>query len=323
MAGRRSGGGTPKGEEVDTSVVLAESITHEDQDRPKLVDGQGAPEESAKKPEVELVLEDEGGEAGDKPKGAEGPRREAPRGEGGKGKDDDPEKRNLKAALKETRGKTRSIKAELETTRAQLAEEERKRKALESDAASKARMDKLDEAGDIKEALPHIVEEVFGKVEPFVVNQRKSIIEISQNYMRDRHTDYDDLLEKSGVAAGITLDTNGRPSDPVMWRRIMLDSTDPGRDAYQLSRELLGLEDDPAVKPNDKGGAPKEARREDQAPLRTESERPRGIGGLPASTGRELRRLSYEDIDKMNEVEYDKLPKHVKEEYLAGRPSAT
>ena len=72
------------------------------------------------------------------------------------------------------------------------------------------------------------------------------------------------------------------------------------------------------MKLNDKGGAPRVERREDLPPLRTEAERPRGIGGLPASTGREPRKITFEDIAKMSDEEYARLPGHIKEAYLAG-----
>jgi len=111
-----------------------------------------------------------------------------------------------------------------------------------------------------------------------------------------------------------------------------LRSDDPAEDAYQLGLDLLEKQGsarpaaeaqktaDGAVVLDEKAGDRTDGRREVLETLSQNADRPRGIGSLPAAEGRVIRKLTSDDISKMSDAEYQRLPQHVRDAYLAGGP---
>ena len=240
---------------------------------------------------------------------------------------------NLQKAIREERGKRRSVLAELEDTKERLRLVDEHRHSQQSEEARAARAAKLDEAADIKEALPHITEAVRADLDPFIAGARRAGIKASEKVSRLIHSDYDDVLQKSGVQAAITIDpATGKAPDPVMWNMLILRSDDPAEDAYQLGLDLLEKQGSArpaaeaektaggAVVLDEKAGDRTDGRREVLETLSQNADRPRGIGSLPAAEGRVIRKLTSDDISKMSDAEYQRLPQHVRDAYLAGGP---
>lgn len=237
---------------------------------------------------------------------------------------------NLQKALRESRGMRRSVLAELEETRAKLRLVDDQQQARDSEAKKAARDAKLDEVVDIKEALPHITEAVRADLDPYIASARRAGIKASERVSRLIHQDYDEVLKQSGVQAAITIDpATGKAPDPVMWTMLILRSDDPAEDAYNLGLDLLekqGSARPASDVPEDTGkvvldmtaGDRSQGRREVLDTLATNADRPRGIGSLPAAEGRVIRKLTSEAISQMPDAEYARLPKHIREAYLAG-----
>lgn len=238
--------------------------------------------------------------------------------------------KNLQHAIREERGKRRSVLAELEETRARLRLVDDDRQRQQSEEAKAARAAKLDEAVDIKDALPHITEAVRADLDPFIASARRAGIKASERVTRLIHKDYDEVLQKSGVQAAITIDpATGKAPDPVMWNMLVLRSDDPAEDAYNLALDLLEKQGtarpDPEPKKaeetvvlDEKAGDRTDGRREVLETLSQNADRPRGIGSLPAAEGKVVRRLTSEAISQMSDAEYARLPAHIREAYLAG-----
>lgn len=261
-----------------------------------------------------------------------------PEGDGTPAKVTDADKaKNLQYALREERDKRReerhkhrSVLAELEETRTRLRLVDEQRQREQSNEAKAARAAKLDEAVDIKEALPHITEAVRADLDPFIASARRAGIKASERVSRLIHTDYDEVLQKSGVQAAITIDpATGKAPDPVMWNMLIIRSDDPAEDAYSLALDLLEKQGiarpDPAppqatetVVLEEKAGDRTDGRREVLDTLSQNADRPRGIGSLPAAEGKVVRRLTSEAISQMSDAEYARLPAHIREAYLAG-----
>jgi len=240
---------------------------------------------------------------------------------------------NLQKAIREERGKRRSVLVELEETKARLRLADEQRHSQQSEEARAARAAKLDEAADIKEALPHITEAVRADLDPYIASARRAGIKASERVSRLIHPDYNEVLQKSGVEAAITIDpATGKAPDPVMWNMLILRSDDPAEDAYQLGLDLLEKQGsarpaaeaqktaDGAVVLDEKAGDRTDGRREVLETLSQNADRPRGIGSLPAAEGRVIRKLTSDDISKMSDAEYQRLPQHVRDAYLAGGP---
>lgn len=239
---------------------------------------------------------------------------------------------NLQKAIKQERGKRRSVLAELEQTKERLRLSDAQSKVVQSEAAKAEREAKLDEAVDIKQALPHITEAVRADLDPYIASARRAGLKASERVSRLIHEDYDKVLNESGVSAAVTINpATGKPPDPVMWRMLVLESDDPAEDAYQLAQDILeqrAAEDPSGVKKvgdtkvdvvlDTTGGDRADGRREVLETISTNADRPRGIGSLPAAEGRVVRKLTPEAISKMPDEEYARLPQHIRDAYLAG-----
>ena len=289
--------------------------------------------------EIELV--DEVVLDGDKPGGPGTQPTEEKTGGEGDGTTDrpvgDPKDRNLTAALREERAKRRDILSKYDTER-RLREdaEAQARNAEERARQEKERADrlaKIDEVDDLGKAVPlirdEVAQEVEGRVRPVV--DRALIISIrnSQNAAAGKHTDYFELLEKSGVEAAITIDPKtGRPADPDMYRLIFMQSDDPGEDAYRLARQILdrkegrkpeeSLAEENVDVLDEKAGDRAQGRREVIDRLDKAAERPRSIGNLPSSGGSGPTKLTRRQIDNMSDAQRRNLPEHVIEWWLSG-----
>jgi hypothetical protein len=225
---------------------------------------------------------------------------------------------NLGTALKHEREHGKRLRDELAQERAAHEHAEAEAKRLRDEATRAENRKTLEEAQDLTSALPAIKSEIISEMEPGIISARKGVIRISQKLARFEHDDYDEMLNKSGVADAIAIDpATGKPRDPVMWRKLILMSEDPGEDAYALAvsiREERG-ELEPTTPRSD--GAREETPRP-VIEVRTTADRFGGVRRLSHATGREPRVLTDTDIEKMPDEEYARLPKSVRDAYLAG-----
>lgn len=248
-----------------------------------------------------------------------------------RGRVSDAEKaQNLQRALAESRTRGRHLRDELAETAARLRVAEQARVSASREQDTARQYEALDAATHLKDAIPIIRDIVFSELEPHIIKARRAGINASEKVARRDHADYDEVLAQSGVLAGITVSpTTGKPGDPAMWQRLVLDSEDPAEDAYALGRELLGLnetESMPPPRPADPGvevlseptGDRASGRREVLDLVRTNAERPQGVRRVPTSPGQEVRRLTRQSIDTMPDAEYARLPEHIKQAYLQG-----
>ncbi len=300
------------------------------EEQPVFVDDKGPADPG----ETTLVLEeDEPGKKGGKGPQSPGTETAARPGDGkGKERDLEEENENLKRALRESRTRGRQLMADLALARQAHSTEETRRKEQEEAGKRAKRLESLKDVDDLSEAATIIRDEVVeGHVRPQFITLRRSLVRLSQKEARGSYEDYDERLEKSGLVEAITVDpVTGQAKDPVLWKKIMLDSEDPGEDAYLVATELL--REQGKLKPEEetdedletldgKGGDRAAGRREVVDALNRNVNRPRGIGSLPGS-GEEpaTKRLTRKQIDAMTDAERARLPKAIIEEWLMGAP---
>ncbi|HAM57301.1 MAG TPA: hypothetical protein DCQ64_18590 [Candidatus Rokubacteria bacterium] len=302
-----------------------------DDDAPLLVDGAGA--EST--PDAVLVEEPKTS-AGDERPGTGG-QQDQPSGDGKPAKDLEAENANLKRALKEQRRSDRIRRDRLVT---ELESERNARNAADRRAAEAAELKKadaklasLEEVEDLRHAVPIIRDHIDETlIQPSIANIRTQQLRMSQKMARRDHDDYDAVLKESGVEDAIALDASGKPKDPVLWRKIILNSDDPAEDAYQLGLAELERQGKrpPAAEPDpdddtdildEPAGDRAAGRRDVVERLEQIGRRPMGIRTLTGQRGSEsTTRLTRKRIDAMSEEEYAKLPASVREQYLMGTP---
>ena len=118
---------------------------------------------------------------------------------------------------------------------------------------------------------------------------------MSEEFMRSRHDDYDQVLQDSGVQAAIGLDAQGRPVDPFLWN-LIFRSDNPGLTAYTYAKGKLheGTEVQAETRGEERG------RKEVVEKIHGNAGKPRGIHSLPASSAGETG-LTRRDIDNMSE----------------------
>lgn len=300
MAGRRTAAAPDRTLELDGEEIVLADGPH----------GEAEPSE--------VVLVEEPGDQGTERKPGDGDR--APKG--GKG--------DTKVALRSERVRRRSLLTELDETRRLLHDAEARLEAQEAADQRKSRLDKLDEAADLKEALPLVTEEVSAAMAPVVERTRARFVLMSQKLAMKEHDDFEQVLEEAGVAEAIELVptvVDGkkvmRPRDPVMWKKLFEDSDDPGEDAYALAAEILVARGTRVAEPDDKtevldekSGDRAAGRREVLDTVRHNAERPLSIRHVPVSDARERRAYTKADIDKMTDAEYARLPRHIKDQLL-------
>lgn len=116
----------------------------------------------------------------------------------------------------------------------------------------------------------------------------------SENEMRREHSDYDEVLARSGVSAKIALGPNG-PADPFL-HRMIFSHPEPARAAYEYAKGLLSEE----VESEAEVRGERRARREVIDTITRGAERPRGVGNLRgASTSQSG--LTREDIARLDD----------------------
>ena len=60
----------------------------------------------------------------------------------------------------------------------------------------------------------------------------------SERRIRGIVAEYDEILERSGIKAAVTLDSDARPADPLIWKRIYL-TEDPAATAYKMGISVV------------------------------------------------------------------------------------
>ena len=60
----------------------------------------------------------------------------------------------------------------------------------------------------------------------------------SERTVRAAIADYDNILERSGIKAAVQLDSDGRPADPLIWKRIYLTEY-PAATAYKMGISVV------------------------------------------------------------------------------------
>ena len=60
----------------------------------------------------------------------------------------------------------------------------------------------------------------------------------SERRMKRTVADYDEILERSGIQAAVALDSDNRPADPLIWKRIYL-TEDPAATAYKMGKSVV------------------------------------------------------------------------------------
>jgi hypothetical protein len=232
--------------------------------------------------------------------------------------DDATKAKNLGTALQHEREHGKRLRDELRSEREKSERAEAEATRLRHEQTRSDNRKKLEDAQDLTEALPAIKNEIAAELEPGIIAARRGVIRMSQKFARKEYVDYDDVLTQSGVADGIAIDpSTGKPKDPVMWKKIILMSEDPGEDAYSLGLSILD-ERGVSVTPTHQSDVAASTSVRPVIEMRPTADRFGGVRRLAPSAGREPRRLSDSDIEKMSESEYGALPKHVREAYLAG-----
>lgn len=232
--------------------------------------------------------------------------------------DDATKARNLGTALQHERDRGRKLREELTAERAAHERTETDAKRLRDEQTTKDNRKKIEDATDLNEALPAIKSEIINEMEPGIIAARKGVIRLSQKLARLEHTDYDDKINQAGVADMIAIDpVTKQPKDPAAWRKLILMSEDPGEDAYSLAVSILEERGDLDTTTTQADPARATTPRP-VIEVKTTADRFGGVRRLSASAGREPRRLTDTAIEEMPDEEYARLPRHVKDAYLAG-----
>jgi hypothetical protein len=278
---------------------------------------------------VQLV-EDEGGDGE-----SQGTRAEAAaRGDGKKAKTPEEleaENQNLKGALRQQRQRGRTLLTELDAERARAANQDREKAEAKRVADADKQLEGLDDEESLRSAAPKLGEFLNQRfIDPTFVKLRQGQLRLSERLARRDYADYDKVLQESGVEDAISVDADGKPGDPAMWKKIIRDSEDPAEDAYQLGLAILkqknggtekgsGAADDDIDDLNDNSGDRAAGRREVTERVTKAASKFVGVRHLPAAPGRETKRLvTRADIDKMSDEEYARLPEHVRKAHLQG-----
>ncbi|OLE67234.1 MAG: hypothetical protein AUG09_03475 [Acidobacteria bacterium 13_1_20CM_2_68_7] len=275
------------------------------EETPTFADSRAPAAQAAPAEEVTLEPEAEAAPGAKEPGKPEKKGAEATADKGVKPKDTpEKEKANLQAALREARGRNRSLMEEIADEKRRREEAERRAKDADDkktrDARSKERLAKLGDTTTIEEALPiikdEIKDEVAAEFQGAIARSRTQLIRFSQKLARRDHADFDKVLKDSGVEAMI-----------------------PGEDAYALATEILESRGErPAAEKSDDAVVIDNPPAANGRPVPT-VRRPANLRELPAAGPAQRRTLTYKQIDEMSDAEYEKLPEHVKEVYLAGK----
>jgi len=251
-------------------------------------------------------------------------------GDGTAGKD--PEKENLKTALREGRSRAkareRNLLAEIEVERTGRRQAEERAARAESEKGSKQALEKLDDA-TLSEAAPTIVEMAVSSMAPQVVKATRIAIRATQAVARLQHQDYDEVVEKYLVPL-IKLDpVTKRPADPEMWDKVYVNpiDDDSGETAYQLATELKEraegtgtIREAGVTDLSEKAGDRAQGRRDVIETLTETAARPRGIRAIPASPAPAVRTLTRAQIDAMTPEQRGKLSQSVIDQWLGAPP---
>lgn len=278
--------------------------------------------------EVELdpsELEGDEGRRGDTRGGREPERGREERPRRGE-RDLNAENSNLRKALHDARTRGRRLRDQVEQERARRDEEARRATAERNGSMRDEDKERLTNAETVADAAPVLLDMADRRAQGQFLDVKRGLAILSQEIARSRHSDYDDVLEESGLKESLALDANGRPRDPDVWERIYLRSDNPGEDAYAIALSMVeekegreprrgdGYEELPPAT-----GSRAEGRMDVMRTLETTTARPRGIRDLPPAGGQQRRRLTLNDIDKMSREERAKLPEHVLAAWL-GKP---
>lgn len=191
-----------------------------------------------------------------------------------------------KAALDEERARRKEYQRRYEEAerarQAYLAEVARARAEAEARARAQVRPD-YDQMASLRDVAEAIRQETLSEVQQELAKRdmlilRERVRRSQAEFERD-HSDYRDVLQRSGVLDDIRPGPTGEPKDPWLHRHIFL-SDDPARTAYEYAQGRLAteLKADAEVRGEARG------RREMVRQLVRAAERPRGIGGLPGAT---------------------------------------
>lgn len=143
----------------------------------------------------------------------------------------------------------------------------------------------------------------------------RSRLALTEEAMREKHADYDEVLKRSGVAGDVVLDETGRSRDPFLWR-LIFESANPARTAYEYAKGRLTKD----IEAEAELRGERRARRETVQELHAAGSRPRTIASLPSST-RTRAGLTREHIAAMGDDQKLKLKREypqVWEWYLQG-----
>lgn len=199
---------------------------------------------------------------------------------------------------------------------------------IEFTEAEKAEIKKrADEAASMGE-VAEIVIDVFQKKTTVAERQkafvtRKQELDRMEADFKGEHPDYDEMLERSGIAAAVAIDpATGRNRNPVIAKEIY-SAANPIQRAYELAigalehqGKLEPIAEEPSAEPSapapaPAGGAPAAAapapRPAPSVPAATPPERPRGVSALPR-TGGGPARVSFHDrtvLDRLMETNFD------------------
>lgn len=154
-------------------------------------------------------------------------------------------------------------------------------------------------AAKIKEEVQAVFEQRLNAAEAASLRRH---VALSDYYFRRENEDYDDVLEKSGVAAAIKIDpATGRPPDPYLWNHIFR-SMNPAETAYNYGKGKLSdkTEAEAEIRGEERG------RREVTDKVIANASRPRGIAALPSSSASRTG-LTRADIDRMSDAQKARL----------------
>ena len=218
-----------------------------------------------------------------------------------------PAKMVPKAALdqeRDKRKKARGLYEAAEAARVKTAEENarlRREQAKQAEAAQTP-VD-YSSMADLNEAFKTFEERLLGRVQ----NVRASVegttlrtkVALSETFYRSIHEDYDEVLDKSGVAQAIQVNpATGHPNDPFLFNAIY-GADNPAAFAYDYAKGKLAPEAEDAAEAR----GVERGRQETVQTIVKNVGKPRGIHGLSTSSAAKVGGYTFEDIDRMSDAQ--------------------
>jgi len=218
-----------------------------------------------------------------------------------------------KEALDEERGKRKRLYQEVEQMRRRFDEEQRRRAddAADKPAASKD-YNQMADLNELVTAVRSEIKEEFSRdLSKVRMESIQAKVTLSQEIMRSRVDEFDDVLAKAGVLEAVKIDpSTGKAKDPFLWNMIYL-SENPALTAYEYAKGKLGEEDEASTTEIEERGA-KRGRKEIVTKVIDNASKPRGIATMPSSTSSQTG-LTRRQIDAMTDEQKAWIKKNRKE----------